>query len=395
MRLLWYEMKITDIRATIVKGNFEWVLIKIFTDNDEIYGLGESFMGPGVKELVLSEVGYGARGDSRIWSLKHLLIGEDPTNVERLTRKIYVELMGVIGTTGTVTHVLSGVETALWDIAGKALDTPVYKLLGGKFRDEIRIYADCHAGESEDPETWAERAKEVKDKGFTALKFDVDTSAHRKVGYNRSLSNYEIKLMAKQVEAVREAIGDKIDLAIDCHWKYNTNDAIRLANALEPYDLLWMEDPVPPENVDAMRKVTNSTKTPICTGENLYTRHRFRRLIETQAVDIISPDISKVGGLSESKKISDSADLYYIAVAPHNITSPIGTIAASHVCASIPNFLILEYHAIDIPWWEKILKGEEKLIQGGFIKLPEKPGIGVEINETEIKKHLKEDEYPF
>ncbi|MHA2395024.1 MAG: mandelate racemase/muconate lactonizing enzyme family protein [Promethearchaeota archaeon] len=388
-------MKITDIRATIVKGNFEWVLIKILTDNDEIYGLGESFMGPGVKELVLSEAGYGAKEDSRTWSLKHLLIGEDPTNVERLTRKIYVELMGVIGTTGTVSHVLSGVETALWDIAGKALGAPVYKLLGGKYRDKIRIYADCHAGESEEPETWARRAKEVKDKGFTALKFDVDTPAHRTVGYNRTLSNREIRLMTKQVEAVREAIGEEIDLGIDCHWKYNTNDAIRLANALEPYNLLWMEDPVPPENVDAMRKVTNSTKTPICTGENLYTRHGFRRLIETQAVDIISPDISKVGGLSESKKISDSADLYYMAVAPHNITSSIGTVAACHVCASIPNFLVLEYHAIDIPWWEKILERGEKLIQGGYMKVPEKPGIGVEINEKEIKKHLKEDEYPF
>jgi len=386
-------MKITDVKAISVKGNFEWVLIKIFTDNDEIYGLGESFMGPGVKELVSSEISFGA--GSRIFSFTNQLVGEDPTNVERLIRKFYVRLIGAIGSTGVVSHALTGIETALWDIAGKALGAPIYKLLGGKFRDKIRIYCDCGTGESEEPETWARRAKEVKREGFTALKFDVNTPAHSGPGYNRTLSNNEIKLMAKQVEAVREAIGDEIDLAIDCHWRYNTNDAIRLANTLEPYNLLWLEDPVPPENIDAMRKVTNSTKTPICTGENLYTRHGFRRLIETQAVDIISPDISKVGGLSESKKISDSADLYYMAVAPHNITSPLGTVAACHVCASIPNFLALEYHAIDVPWWEKILKREEKLIQEGFIKVPEKPGIGVEIDETEIKKHLKDDEYPF
>jgi len=389
------RMKITDIKVTTVSGNFEWVLVKVLTDQDEVTGIGEAFTGPGVKELFSAESEHGLGKDRGIWSLKHLLVGEDPANVERLARKMYTALSGIVGTAGSIVQVISGVETALWDIAGKALDAPVYKLLGGRYRDKIRIYADCHAGESENPESWARRAMEVKDKGFTAMKFDVDKPSHRRVGYNRCLTNPEIKTMVAQVEAVRQAIGDEIDLAIDCHWKYNTKDATRLANALEPYNLLWLEDPVPPENVDAMKKVTASTNTPICTGENLYTKHGFRRLIENQAVDIVSPDVSKVGGLSESKKIADMADLYYMAVAPHNIASPIGTVAACHVCASIPNFLALEYHAIDIPWWDRLIKQERPLISRGYIKVPEKPGIGIELVEEEMVKHLKQGEGLF
>jgi len=388
-------MKITDVKVAIVRGNFEWVLVKVLTDQDELTGIGEAFTGPGVKELILAEAEHGVKEDRGIWGLKHFLIGEDPTNVERLARKVYTGLSGIIGTAGSIIQVISGVETALWDIAGKALGAPVYKLLGGKYREKIRVYADCHAGESEDPDSWAQRAREVKEKGFTAMKFDVDKPSHREVSYNRCLKSSEIKTMAGQVEAVRQAIGDDVDLAIDCHWKYNINDAIRLANALEPYNLLWLEDPVPPENVDAMKKVTASTNTPICTGENLYTRHGFRRLIENQGVDIVSPDISKAGGLSESKKIADMADLYYMAVAPHNITSPIGTVAACHMCASIPNFLALEYHAIDIPWWGKLIKQEQSLISEGYIEVPEKPGIGVELDEEEVVKHLKEGEILF
>ncbi|MDH5439495.1 MAG: hypothetical protein OEY31_02680, partial [Candidatus Bathyarchaeota archaeon] len=172
-------MKITDIKVTTVSGNFEWVLVKVLTDQDELTGIGEAFTGPGVKELILAESEHGLGKDRGIWSLRHLLIGEDPTNVERLARKVYTALSGIIGTAGSIVQVISGVETALWDIAGKALDAPIYKLLGGKYRDKIRIYADCHAGESEDPESWARRAKEVKEKGFTAMKFDVDKPSHR------------------------------------------------------------------------------------------------------------------------------------------------------------------------------------------------------------------------
>ena len=381
------RMKITDIKATSIEGNFEWIIVEIQTD-EGITGIGESFTGVGVKESFYSECSHGV-DVKEIWSIKNILIGEDPRNVERLSRKLYTSLSGIVGHAGTLIHVISGVEMALWDLTGKALDVPIYRLLGGKYRDKIRVYADCHAGKSEDPQSWAERAKEVKSKGFTALKFDVDKPSHRGPSYNRCLSNSEIKLMVKQVEAVREAIGDDVDLAIDCHWKYNTNDAIKLANALEPYNPWWLEDPVPQENSEAMKKVTDSTNTPICTGENLYTKYGFRDLIVNQAADIVAPDISKVGGLMETKKIAELADLYYISVAPHNICSPIGTVAACHVCATIPNFIALEFHAIDVPWWAKLIKKGSQLIEEGYIKVPEEPGLGIEINEDEIVKHLK------
>lgn len=388
-------MKIKDVKAIIVRGNFEWILVKITTD-EGIFGLGESFTGVGVKESFYSESGYGLDEKKRqIWGIKHYLVGEDPRDVERLARKVYVGLSGIVGHAGTLVQVISGVETALWDVTGKALDVPVYRLLGGKYRDKIRIYADCHAGGSEEPESWAQRAKEVKKEGFTALKFDIDKTSHWGASYNRCITNSEMKLMVKQVEAVREAIGDDIDLAIDCHWRYNANDAIKLANALEPYNLMWLEDPVPQENNEAMKKVTDSTNTPICTGENTYTKYGFRELIVDQAVDIVAPDMSKTGGLGETKKIADMADLYYMAVAPHNIASPVGTMAACHVCASIPNFLALEYHAIDVPWWRRLIKTKSPLIEGGYIRIPEEPGIGIELNEEEVVKHLKKGEKFF
>ncbi len=166
--------------------------------------------------------------------------------------------------------------------------------------------------------------------------------------------------MVDVVRAVREAVGPEIMVAMDAHWKFSVNDAIKLAQALEPYDLLWLEDPVPPENIEAQRHVTHSTRTPICTGENLYRKHGYRELIEKQAARIIAPDIPKMGGLAEAKKVADHADLYYIPIAPHNVASPIGTVAAAHVCAAMNNFLVMEYHAHDVAWWGDLVAGRAR-----------------------------------
>jgi L-alanine-DL-glutamate epimerase-like enolase superfamily enzyme len=194
--------------------------------------------------------------------------------------------------------------------------------------------------------------------------------------------------MVNLVGAVREAIGPDVDLAVDCHWNYNTRDAIRIAQALEPFRLMWLEDPTPPDNIDALKRVTEHSEVPICSGENHYTRHGLRQMITAQAVDIVQPDIPKVGGLLESKKIADLADIYYMPVAAHNVSSPIATMAASHTCASMRNFTIMEFHAQDVPWWDDLVSGP--LIVEGYITLPDKPGLGVALNEDVARAHLAE-----
>jgi L-alanine-DL-glutamate epimerase-like enolase superfamily enzyme len=297
---------------------------------------------------------------------------------------------------------ISGIEIALWDLVGRALKTPIYNLFGGRFRDKIRIYADCHAGAEETPESWAERAREVVDAGFTAIKFDLDAknSLTRDVSddahsrrhwfepFNRTIGNAELEWMVSVTAAVKAAIPNDVMLAVDAHWKYSVNDAIRLAQALEPFDLLWLEDPVPPENIEAQRHVTHSTRTPICTGENLYRKHGYRELIEKQAARILAPDIPKMGGLLEAKKVADHADTYYIPIAPHNVASPVGTVAAAHVCAAMNNFLVMEFHAHDVPWWDDLVEGEPA-IRDGFIWMNERPGHGLTLNEAVAKAHLK------
>ncbi|RLE80333.1 MAG: mandelate racemase/muconate lactonizing enzyme family protein [Thermoprotei archaeon] len=375
-------MKITDIRTTIVKGNFEWTLVKVYTD-ENINGLGESYWGAGVVEV--------------IERLKRSLIGENPLNVERLYQKMYRGCIPIGSIAGTVVTAISGIEIALWDILGKKLDCPVYTLLGGEYRRKIKVYADCGSPPDGDPESYVKRVKKVIEMGYKAVKIDINpiSSRNARDPYNRRITSNDIEHMVKVVETVREAIGDEIDLAVDCHWQFTPSDAIKLANKLEAYDLMWMEDPIPPENVDALVKVSRKTNIPICTGENLYTRYGFKDIIEKQAVDVVSPDIPRAGGLSECKKIADMADLYYILFAPHNVSTPIGTIASAHVCAAVPNFLVIEFHSVEVPWWSAIVKGYSEVIRDGYIELKDKPGLGLELNREVVEKHLKEGEELF
>ncbi len=380
-------MRITDVRTAVIAGNFDWVLVRVYTD-EGLTGLGEAYWGAGVEELV--------------HAAKRLIIGENPFNIARLYEKMIRGLSGAGSLAGATVTAISGIEIALWDLVARALETPIYNLFGGRFRDKIRVYADCHAGEEGTPESDAEKARRVVAAGFTALKFDLDIQNPytRDISddpdprrwwyepYNRTISTAERRFMEARVAAIREAVGPDVMLAMDCHWKYNVNDAILLAQALEPYDLLWLEDPVPPENIDALAKVTASTRTPICTGENLYRKHGYRELIQKQAADIVAPDIPKMGGLLEGRKVADQADTYYIPVAPHNVSSPIGTVAAAHVCAAIPNFLVIEFHALDVPWWDDLVL-DGPVIRDGFIQLSDKPGHGLELNEDVARAHLK------
>jgi galactonate dehydratase len=371
-------MKITAVHTAIIRSVGPSVFVKVSTDAGS-YGLGECYPSAPASAVA-----------AMVAHMAEHLVGEDPLDVDRLweeTRRRYLFLGGQAGTLITA---LSGVETALWDLAGKALGVPVYRLLGGAFRTRIRVYADCHAGADSSPAAYATRAREAVARGFTAIKFDLDDAdhPHKRDHWNRSLTAAELATMVERVTAVRAAVGPTIDLAIDLHGQYDTHSGIQIARALAPFNLMWLEEPVPPENIAALREVTAIGVVPICAGENLYTRYGLRDLITTQAAHIIMPDIAKCGGLSEARKIAGLAELYYIPFAPHNVSSPVGTIAACHVCATIPNFLILEWHAFDHPHWEDLVQGEKPIIKDGYITLGDAPGLGVELNDDVARRYL-------
>lgn len=370
-------MKITGIRTGEVWGHGYSCYVRIYTDLG-IVGTGECIHG-----------GDGIQGT--IAGLAPYLLGEDPMNVDRLFEKMRRQRLFDGAQGGHYVTALSGVEMALWDLAGRASGLPVYALLGGKFRDKIRIYADCHAGGDDSPQANADRAKEVVDMGFTAIKFDIDDQGHphKYDAFNHTVNNYELDTMVAKVRAIREAVGPSVDVAMDLHARYDTSSGIRVAKALEEFRLLWLEEPVPAENADAMREVKRATSTPICAGENVYLRWGFKELVEQQACDVIMPDLNKCCGLSEGKKIANFAEMYYIAMAPHNVVGPLGTMASCHCCATFPNFLVLEWHWIERPYWFTLVKADPPLIQDGYITLPDKPGIGVELVEEEAEKYLR------
>lgn len=371
-------MKIKAIKTAEVRGHGYSLFVRIFTD-EGIVGTGECIHG-------------GAGAVNLVADMASQLIGENPLDVDRLFEKIRRRHIFDGALAGNLVTAMSGIEIALWDISGKALGVPIYRLLGGKFRDKIRVYADCGSGgEDKNPESYGKKAKEVVTKGFNAIKIDIDdpNDPYKLDQWNWTVSPGELENMVNKVAAVREAVGPYVDLAVDMHGKYDTQSGIRVACALEPYHLMWLEDVVAPENVDAMKRVKDATQTPLCTGESLYLRYGFRELIEKQAVDAIMPDIPKCGGLSECRKIANLAEIYYIPLAPHNVCGPLGTLASCHVCASIPNFLVIEWHWMNRPHWNELVITDEPIIQNGYIKVPEKPGIGVELNDEAARKYMK------
>lgn len=409
-------MKITSLKTAVVEGNFDWTYVRIETD-EGVYGLGECFFAPGLTRM--------------LHELAPVILGADPRDIRVLFRRLQWASSGAGSVAGTIYNAISGIEAALWDLLGKWLGVPVYQLLGGRFRDKIRIYADCHGGEGLEcldavlrtrPASWAsdkahqpkdyfacspaaevftakmygERARQMAELGFTALKFDIDIpNPYAGDPYNRCLPNKEIDYVVGLMTGVREAVGNEVDLAVDCHWRLNGNDARKLALELEPLRLLWMEDPLPPWSLREFKELQASTRTPIATGENLYLFEGFRSLLEQQALSIVCPDLQKLGGLHEARRVAELADSYSVAVAPHNISSPIGTMASAHFCAAIPNFLALEYHASEVPFWDELVAdGDSPLIQDGYIQVTEKPGIGVTLNEEVARKYARRGE-PF
>lgn len=378
-------MKITDVQACVIgrqephSGGSVWTFVRIYTD-EGIVGTGEcNSGGPGFS---------GFATKAAIMAMKRHLIGEDPFNVNLIYEKLRRGGRYGGSINAPLIFALTGIDNALYDIAGKALGVPVYKLLGGKFRDKIRLYADCHAGETNDPKAYAEKALQVIEQGFGAVKFDVDnTDVNRLDPYNWSVPAKEMTHVISLVEGIRDAVGYEIDLAIDCHGQFDMPSAITLAKAVEPLRLMWLEEPVPAENISALAQVRASSSTVICTGENQYTRFEFMNLFAQKAVDVIMPDLAKAGGIAEAKRIADMADAHYIPIAPHNVSSPLGMMAACHVMASVPNFLVLEFHALDIPWWNDLCDGDRPFVENGYMNVSERPGIGVELND-EVAKSL-------
>ncbi len=330
-------MKITSVKTAATRGHGMHLWVRITTDAG-ITGTGECVHG-------------GKQAIAIIQNLEERLVGSDPFAVDALFEDMRRRHVFDGGDAGALITALTGIEIALWDLKGKALKTPVYELLGGQFRHKVRVYADCQVAPGMNFDEIKKVVDEVLERGFTALKIDVDIDAYGYKGsevahfekdkFNTTANQWEHERMVSLVDMVTSAAGPGVDVAADVHTRLDVPSAIRLAKALESYHLMWLEEPVPAENVDAMRTVTQSTSLPICSGENLYLRHGFRELIEKQAVNIIMPDIPKCGGLSECRKIANLAESYYIPFAPHNNSSALSTVGDAHVCASVPNFLYL------------------------------------------------------
>jgi gluconate/galactonate dehydratase len=373
-------MKITDIQTTLLfdpNHNRDWILVRVYTDSG-ITGTGEAYPGPGVKQTIAQ--------------LSEMIKGDNPLDVDRLVQRMLHRI--VKG--GDQVQAISGIEIALWDIAGKHFGCPVYNLIGGKYRDRIRVYGDAAHGDSLDE--IASGCRKVVEEGYTAFKFDVDhyyPPEHMLDSYGKHLMPAGIQYIVDIAKTVREAIGYEIEFGMDCHWSYNVVDAVAVMNELEPYKLSWFEDPVGPENIDAMKRVSERTRVPILTGENLYGLAGFRELIVQQAADILAPDVPHVGGIWETRKIAALADAYYIPLSPHNICGPVAAMASVQLCAAIPNFTLLEIHSDRVPWYDDLLVRTRPIVERGYIQVPDGPGLGIDLNMREIAKHMKDGEKLF
>jgi galactonate dehydratase len=369
-------LRITDVKCGYVRGS---LFVKIHT-NQGIWGCGEAVDAiQGTYHMVRT---FGQR-----------LRNQNPLNVHRIFEQI--RKGGVFGgaQSGVFIAVLSAIETALWDLAGKALNVPVYQLLGGKFRERIRVYLDTALYQTKlpTPEQFGQAAATAAKVGYTAVKFDLDqgNDPNKYDQFNWTASPAEIQRMVDQMTAARQAVGPNVDICADMHARYDYPTGQQVAKRMEPLNLMWLEEPVPAENVDAYKLIAQETSTPICAGENIFLAHGFRRLLEMGGVDIIMPDLQKAGGLGEGQRIANLANLYYVPFAPHMVASFLGAMASCHVCASVPNFMILEWQTYfdTTPMYKEIVTYDGPQVEKGFITVSEKPGIGVEINEEAMRKY--------
>lgn len=369
-------LRITDVKCGYVRGS---LFVKVHT-NQGIWGCGEAVDAVGGTYHLVQSLG-------------RRISGQSPLNVHRLFQQLRTGSVFGGAQGGMLVAVLSAVETALWDLAGKALGLPIYQLLGGKFRDRIRVYLDTalYQAKLPTPDQFAAAASKAAADGYTAIKFDLDQGAdpNKYDAVNWTAGPAEVQRMVDQLTAARKAVGPNVDICADMHARYDYPTAQQVAARLESLNLMWLEEPVPAENVEALKRVADETRTPICAGENVYLAHGFRPMLEQGAVDIIMPDLQKAGGLGEGQRIANLADLYYVPFAPHMVASFLGAMAACHVCAAVRNFMILEWQTYfdTNPLYKEIVTYDGPQVEKGFITVSDKPGIGVEINEEGMRKH--------
>jgi len=389
------QLKITDLRVAVVAdAPMTCPIIRIDT-NQGISGYGE------VRD-----------GASKTYALmlKSRILGENPCNVDKIFRKI--KQFGHHARQGGG---VSAVEMACWDLAGKAYGVPVYQMLGGKFRDRVRLYADTT--QTPDGAEQGRRLKARMDKGFTFLKVDFGIgllrdkpgTLSRPLGFGPQDPNYRttmhpftgieitdkgIAILSDYVAAIREVIGMEVPLASDHYGHIGVNSCIRLARAMEKHQLAWMEDMIPWQYTELLKKITDAVDIPILTGEDIYLKEEFAKLVNAKAVDMIHPDLATAGGILETKKIGDLAMEGGVVMAMHFAGTPVSFMANVHCAAATENFLCLEHHSVDVPWWEDMVTGVPKpLVQNGFAIVPDRPGLGIELNEEVVKKHLREPGY--
>lgn len=397
------DLKITDMRyAVVMNGGGRCPVIRIDT-NQGIYGLGEVRDGASWKYALF---------------LKSRILGMNPTSVELIFKRI--KQFGFHGRQGGG---VSGVEMALWDLAGKAYNVPVYQMLGGKYRDKVRLYADTPR--MDDKNAFAAKMKDrVEAKGYTFLKMDFGIESLAGIPGTTVNSNFwEITkqwtnepmtyggtehpftqvqitpkgcdILAEYVGKVREAVGYEIPLASDHYGHFDHNNAIRLGRAVEPYRLAWLEDLIPWKFTDQWRQITDAIETPTLTGEDIYCKEEFIKLADTHAVDLVHPDLATAGGILETKKIGDYAEEKGVAMAMHFAGTPISFMANVHCAAATQNFVSLEHHSVDLDYWESLVKTKKPMIEKGFAIVPDSPGLGVELNESVVKLHLDPEDQSY
>jgi len=367
-------MKITGVKAVVVNAELRnWVFVKVETDQPGLHGWGEASL-----EHITRSVA------AALEDLAHFIIGEDPTRIEHIYQKLYRQpffRLGVIGMSA-----ISGIEQACWDILGKSLNVPVYKLRGGAVRDRVRMYTHLGGGEMTavyktfDVGRQIELAQQVVACGYSAIKVVCVPFSEPLMGLDH------VRRFAQSIEQLRSALPDSVDIMIDFHGRTSPAMAIEYINAITDTHPFFCEEPVPPENIAALAEVRRSVRVPIATGERRVTRHEFREIFEQQACHVIQPDLCHCGGLLEARKIAAMAEAYYMGVAPHNPLGPVANAAALHFALATPNFLIQEDMLSDVPWRWDVVRHSLKTKDGYWLKC-DAPGLGVEVDEKEAAKH--------
>lgn len=380
------RVKIRDVQVMTLQGPRTYILVKIVSE-DGLYGIAEAYGTPGVsvKEQILS--------------LKPWLVGKDPLEIDTLYTRMGEGTNSLSGTrtdgsAHNLMRAVSGVEMALWDLAGKILGVPATTLLGGRFRDKVRVYD--HSGprnmlDKAACREWAQRLN-AHPSGFTCHKFaswHMNSSTDKaRDPSNRVLTTKELINIRQGFENCREACGWDHDIMVHAHWEFDLRTAIQIADAVESCRPVWLEDPLPVDYSESWRRLCASSRVPICTGENLARREGFKDFIQYQGCDILNPDLRNSGGFLETKRIADMAHMYGLPMANHNTGSQVNTYAAVQFAGAIRDYVALETDTGEGGWMDQVLLLDGPYIQDGFIRVTDKPGLGIELNPDVVKAHL-------